>query len=106
MITDTNFTTNKNIWKFNSFIFLIISYLLILWDSIYFYINSFNSYEKIFIVIINIILIMLILYYYKSYKTIKVNTITYKYNVDEMILEILKSITFLFKKQTKKTWRR
>lgn len=99
MIKDTNFSTTKNIWWFNSFLFLVISYLFILGDSIYFYQNSFSNIEKYFIIWLNLVLIILLYLYKRKYNNIEVNTITYKYTLDEYIIEIIKSIVLLFKKE-------
>ena len=98
---DYNFWTSKEVWNFNSFIFLIIFYLMIAWDSFYFYNNSFYFIEKIWIILFNIFLIWLLLWYKNNYKKIEVNTITYKYTVDEYIIEIIKSFIYIFKKSNK-----
>jgi len=100
MIKDANFTTNKSVWKFNSFFFLIFWYLLILWDSVYFYFNAFTNLEKYWIIILNLIILSLLYYYKKEYNNIDVNTITYKYTLDEYILEIIKSFFQII------TWKR
>ena len=90
------FKINKSSENFNSFMVLIIAYLMIIWDSINFYINSFYSFEKIGIIFFNIVMIGLLLLYYKIYKNMKVDTYTYKYKYDEYLVEILKSVTLLF----------
>jgi len=90
------FKISKTSDNLNSFVLVIVSYLLIVWDSINFFINSFYNYEKIGIVIFNIICLILLYLYYKSFK-IEVDTYTYKYKYDEYLIEILKSFTLIFK---------
>ncbi len=76
------------------FVFVMLS---IIWYFFFiFYLNSFYTYEKIFIVFIYLLFCGM-WYYIQKDKDFIVKTIFKDYKLSEMIIEIIKSIKYLFK---------
>jgi len=90
LVIKKNFFSN---W-WTIFVFVILS--IIWYYFLMFYLNSFYTYEKIFIVFIYLLLCAMG-YYVQKDKNFIVKTIFKDYKLSEMIIEIIKSLKYWFK---------
>jgi len=90
LVIKKNFFSN---W-WTIFVFVILS--IIWYYFLMFYLNSFYTYEKIFIVFIYLLLCTM-WYYVQKDKNFIVKTIFKDYKLSEMIIEIIKSLKYLLK---------